>query len=421
MWKIAYNALLFVALPFFLLLALVNKKMRANLGERLLPTPLDRGHAPLFWIHAASVGEALIAEALIPPLRRADPNRSFLVTTNTFYTRDLLRGRLQGVQVRSLPFDLPWSLHRFLGNVRPSCLVIVETEIWPNLIWTAHRRGIPVFIVNGRLSDRTVASYRRFSFFFRGILECVTLIIAQSEEHGRRFLSLGLNQKLVVSTGNIKYVREVDGISDVTYDDASITFGSIRDNEIDIVVPVIQRLLRAFPDLTLFVAPRQLNLVERLNKDLSAFAPVTRYSFLKKSSGGKPATGLVLVDTVGDLTGLYGRSTVAFVGGSLAPFGGHNILEPLFFGTPVLFGPYTENFHDIAQEITAAGAGMRVSSGGELFDALERLLTDRAVRRSMGSKGLELILKQQEAMEKTVAHIERSVRVPETAPNRGGR
>ena len=407
MWKIVYNGLLLLILPIFIIIALSRRKLRANLRERLLPKPLAPSPDSLYWIHAASVGEAVIAEALMAAIDRAGGRRSFLITTNTYYTRDLLNKRLQQVQVRSLPFDLPWSLSRFLGEVRPACLIIVETEIWPNLIWIAGRRGIPVFIVNGRLSDRTVVRYRKLSFFFREILEHVTLIMAQSGEHAKRFLSLGLKKATVVDTGNIKYVRDISAINNKEHDHMTITFGSIRDNELDIMIPVIQRLHKAWPGLRLFVAPRQLDLVEPLQKRLGSFTSVALYSAARDAEP-VPA-GTILVDTVGDLTGLYGMSAAAFVGGSMAPFGGHNMIEPLLFGTPVLFGPYTENFHDAAEEIVACGAGRRVFSGDELFDAIDGLLNDPVGRDAMGLRGVELVRRQQEAMDRTVKHIEKVV------------
>lgn len=212
----------------------------------------------------------------------------------------------------------------------------------------------------------------------------------------------------VVSTGNIKYFRILDVIADYSHNICTLTFGSIRENELDIVLPVIERLVSALPGLTIFVVPRQLDLADMIEKRLAAFSSISRYSLMKTSAG--LCKGIILVDTVGDLMDLYGISAAAFVGGSMAPFGGHNMIEPLFFGTPVVFGPFTENFHDIAAEIVATGAGVRVYSGDELFETIQRLLSDAELRRTMGARGKDLISSQHQVMENTVGYIEDSIK-----------
>ena len=183
MWRLTYNLLIHAFFPFFFLFSLTQKKIRKNFRERLIPAPAGMRLKDAVWVHAASVGEAVVAETFINHARQRMKN-AFVVTTNTYYTRDLLRKKFAGsVDVFSLPFDLPYSLRRFIGSSSFAALLLVETEIWPNLIWTARRMHIPVLIINGRVSDVSLSRYRRLSFFLRRLFSSVDLVLAQSEDN----------------------------------------------------------------------------------------------------------------------------------------------------------------------------------------------------------------------------------------------
>ena len=401
MWKLIYNVLLHVLLPFFVLFSLTRPKIRKNLRERLLPERIEPGFSEAWWIHAASVGEAVIAENLLNYLQGTGGQEKFLITTNTYYTRDLLRTRLSGrARVCSLPFDIPFSLRRLIGGARPKVLIIVETEIWPNLIWLARKKGIPVVIVNGRISDSTIKQYTRFSFFMKRVFAGVNLVLAQSGEHKDRYVKIGMDPSRVINAGNMKYYRDVKGEATDAAKRSVITFGSVKEKEIEVIAPVVRRLKREFPEFPIFVAPRELHLVSILEEQFAESFDVMRYSVYRGLPDAKPS--LVVVDTVGDLLGIYAKSAVAFVGGSLAPYGGQNMLEPLFFGTPVIFGPHTENFREIAARIIEHGAGISVATGDELFAGIHRILTDEAVRKEMGDAGRKIIMEQKEVMERVV-------------------
>lgn len=403
MWRLIYNICIHAILPFFVCFALFKKKIRKNLLERLLPAPGNEAPGDVVWIHAASLGEAVIAENLIGYLRPRISN-AFLVTTNTYYTRDLLRKRLgDRVAVRSLPFDLPFSINRFMGTSTFAALILVETEIWPNLIRIAARRGIPVVIVNGRVSDATVGRYRRLSFFLGKVLSSVDLVVAQSKEHAERFVSLGMDRSRVRSTGNLKYYRETGAPSDVSGRGQTVVFGSIKEKELPFVASAIRGLKERFPDLLVYVAPREMGLVDTVEEELSRSHRVARYSLIKQS--GATDGDMVLVDTVGDLMRIYGESRVAFVGGSLAPYGGQNILEPLFVGTPVVFGPYVENFKSVADTVLTHGAGIMVRDEGSLLDAMARVLEDPVMRKDLVDAGKKVLSIQKGAMEESAALI----------------
>jgi 3-deoxy-D-manno-octulosonic-acid transferase len=402
MWKIAYNVGILCALPFFTLLALFKKKIRMNFMERLFPAPVDRTARGGIWVHAASVGEAVIAENLISYMTR-ESGRPFVITTNTYYTRDLLRKRFRDpIEVCSAPLDLPFSIRRFIGSRRFEALLIVETEIWPNTIWMAKARGIPVVIVNGRISDSTIGRYGRLSFFLRTLFRAIDLVLVQSDDHARRFLSLGLPPEKGGVTGNLKYYREIKELPDHSRERA-ITFGSIREKELPILMPVIQALADYDHDLRIYVAPRELRLVSRIEECRPDGLTISRYSRLKDNPLG--TSRLVVVDTVGDLLGIYARSLLAFVGGSLAPYGGQNMLEPLFVQTPVIFGPSVENFKAVAEAIVNKRAGIMVRDGDGLYSTIKDLLGSEPARQRLVDAGKIVIGLQRDAMEKTARHI----------------
>ena len=330
---------------------------------------------------------------------------AFIVTTNTYYARDLLRKKFAGsLDVFSLPFDLPYSLTRFIGTSTFAALLLVETEIWPNLIWIARDRHIPVFIINGRISDASLSRYQHLSFFLRGLLSSVDLVLAQSEAQAQRFVSLGMPSARVINTGNLKYYREVKDLPASHLKEDIVVFGSIREKELPILIPVMEALREEFPRVAIFVAPRELTLIAAIERELPDSFAVVRYSTVKKE-GVKEERVVVLVDTVGDLVALYARSRVAFVGGSLAPYGGQNLLEPLFVGTPVIFGPHVENFREIADEVMAQHAGFMVEDGPALLAKIRLVLSDAAVRDALVDAGRQVLEKQRGVIEKAAGLV----------------
>ena len=409
MWRLTYNLLVHILFPFFFLFSFTQKKIRKNFHERLFPAPAGMRLKDAVWIHAASVGEAVVAETFINHARQR-VKHAFVVTTNTYYTRDLLRKKFAGsVGVFSLPFDLPYSLKRFIGSSSFAALVLVETEIWPNLIWTAQRRHIPVVIINGRISDRALRRYQRLSFFLRRLFSSVDLVLAQSEDNARRFVSLGMPSAKVVATGNLKYCREAKDLPAPRPKEECVVFGSIREKELPILIPVMEALRQEFPRLRIFVAPRELTLIPAIERELPDAFAAARYSTLKEA-GANDGPRVVLVDAMGDLVDLYARSLVAFVGGSLAPYGGQNLLEPLFVGAPVVFGPHVENFREIADEVLAERAGFMVENGPALLEKIRLLLVDASLRAVLVEAGRRVLDRQRDVMEKTVSLLLETIR-----------
>ncbi|MEI6154701.1 MAG: glycosyltransferase, partial [Deltaproteobacteria bacterium] len=251
--------------------------------------------------------------------------------------------------------------------------------------------------------DKTYNKYLFFSFFLKTVFSDICLVLAQSEEHAKRFNALGMDSTKVINTGNIKYYRELDIVNDNKHKENIITFGSIKEKEVDIVFQVIDILKKRFSRFRFFIVPRELNLADMIENGLANRLNTMRYSVYRKSSVEAVQTvEAVVVDTVGDLLDVYKKSMVAFVGGSLAPYGGQNVLEPLFFGTPVLFGPYMENFRDIAGTILENGAGIMVDNAEELSEKISLLIENDELRERMGEQGRRIIETQKKVMERAV-------------------
>jgi 3-deoxy-D-manno-octulosonic-acid transferase len=404
MWKIAYTLLVYVSLPVLAIVALFKPKLRKNFYERLFPKPVNQGLDGGIWIHAASLGEAMIAENLVKYLRDHGFAEPFVISTNTHYTRDLLQRRHgNSIEVYSAPFDLGWSVRHFIGSRRFGALVLIETEVWPTLIWTAKDAGIPVIILNGRISDSTIGRYRRLAFFLAEVLRSVGLVLAQSDEHAHRFAAIGVDPSRIITTGNLKYYRDtVENLPDSATRKA-ITFGSIREKELPLLMPVIIRLKNEFPDYTVFIVPRELHLAVEIERQMPENFSKSRYSHIKSNRSEAP--DIVVVDTVGDLLQIYAMSIVAFVGGSLAPYGGQNMLEPLFTGTPVVFGPYVNNFRSVAGQIVEHRAGVMAETADDVYKTMKSLLKDSGARSAMIEAGSRVLELQQGAMKKSAEMI----------------
>jgi 3-deoxy-D-manno-octulosonic-acid transferase len=406
MWKYLYNIAVYLALPFFSLFTLFNRKIRKNFRERLFPEGIGDSLQGWVWIHGASLGESAIAQNLVEQIGLQVPDARFLVTTNTYYARDLLQRKIgENVLVRSLPLDLPYSIDRFVGRSVFRGLILVETELWPNLIWKMHERDIPVVIVNGRISDSTIEKYKRLSPLLKQVFSCVDLVLAQSDSHAKRFIQLGMDPARVATSGNLKYFRNIAPLPGKQKNSEVVTFGSIKEKELEPITSVVLTLKKKFPQLKVFIAPRELRLTNAIEEALRSSLPTVRYSALKEDRKSYEFADVVVVDTVGDLMNIYEESQVAFVGGSLAPYGGQNMLEPLFFETPVLFGPHIENFKEVAEQIIAIGGGISVNNANELEEKISFLLNNEEVRTRIGKAGRGIIEGQNRVMVETVGRI----------------
>jgi len=410
--------------PSIILRALRSPYYREGWRERLgyYPKPLlSRLQAvqPV-WIHAVSVGEVGAASILAHLWTARRPTLPLLVSTVTGTGREVARRTFpQAAAVVYFPIDLPMIVHRAMATVRPRLILLTETEIWPNFLHECAALRIPVAIINGRISERSFSRYRLVRPFIRRVLQRVDLFCMQTGTDAKRILALGASPERVHVVGNIK-------VDAAPHADASLlaeqwrrelhieaerpvlVAGSTHAGEEEVLLQVFGHLRGEFPDLLLILAPRhpeRVTQVETMVADYGLTA-VRRSAF---TQGRGDAKEVILVDTVGELSTLYAVGSISFVGGSLIPRGGHNLLEPALYGRPVLFGPHMENFNEASAYFIERGAAIQVSDAADLTRQLARLLRDPSARERMGRAAMAALAAHHGACERTVALLEQLV------------
>jgi len=389
----------------------LGPERRANWDERLarrLPSPPAGG----IWLHGASVGEARIATGLAHELRRVEAGIPLSVSAVTATGRRQLPAPPVVDAAFLAPLDFPGAVRRVLGAVRPGLLALVETELWPNLLHQSRQAAVPVTIINGRLSAARMVRYRRWSRLYRPLLSGLARVGAQSAADAARFVELGVGEDAIEVTGNVKYdlpLPDVDvhGLRTrlgLSAERPVWVAGSTREGEEEQILDAFRRLRAEHPELYLVLAPRhppRSDSVERLVR--AAGLDAVRLSQVAAAATERP--DVLLVDSVGELTRLYRLASVAFVGGTLVPVGGHNLLEPAAMGVPVLFGGHTENVREMADALLHAGGGMQIASAGELAQVVGRLLSDRSERERMGDSAKEFLEANRGALARSVELI----------------
>ena len=421
MYYLIYNILLSVALaaalPFLPLWLALRPRFRPGLAERFgwyARSKLQKldGARPI-WIHAASVGEVLSAGTLIAALKAKSAKRKVIFSTFTDTGNAMARRCAGADAVFFLPLDYPLIARRALIQLDPAALIVIETEIWPNLLHEAFKLGIPTLLLSGRLSERALKRYLLFGGFFRRVLGCFAALGMQSDEDKARITRLGAEAKRVVVTGNLKRATPRPGTgfsAEANQGEVGagapakrplLVAGSSHQGEEEILLGVFMTLKKQFPDLQLAVAPRHPERFAEVEKLLQS----TGLSFEKKSQIDARLSfdqDVMLIDTLGDLGRYYARADIAFVGGSLVGVGGHNLLEPAFFKKPVLFGPFMANFRMLAEEMKNSGGGIEVRDGGDLSRAVADLLLDPEKRQSAGAKAYGVAARDGAVMERSL-------------------
>ena len=412
-----YNILLFLVLivstPWWLLQMLRHGKYRTGWRERLGSVPerlLHDNGTNTIWVHAVSVGEVLAISRVIQELRAQLPEWRIVVSTTTDTGQRLARERYGQQNVFYLPLDLSFAVRAYFEQLRPQMLVLAESEFWPNLLRWARRSGAVTAVVNARISDRSLPGYLRFRSLLRRVMQNVDLVLAQSEEDARRLAKIGAPEQRIRVSGNLKFEiappRDSDfaerfhaalrraGIGPL------IVAGSTLDPEEAELLRMFEQVAVRHPKALLVIAPRH---PERFDA-VASLLESTGARFQRRSQwdGGSLTAGSVfLLDTIGELASLYGFADLAFVGGSLVPRGGHNVLEAAQFAKPILVGPSTENFRDIVEVFRRADA-LRVVTPETLTTTVLQLLEDDRERNAMGQRALEVMRSQLGATEKTV-------------------
>jgi 3-deoxy-D-manno-octulosonic-acid transferase len=377
-----------------------------------------RTAAPAVWLHAVSMGEVAAASGLVSVLRANHPDVPLVITTATTTGRARAKALFgPGVDVRFLPYDTPAAVARFLDRVRPHVGIILETELWPNLIRSCRRRGIPVVLASARVTPKSAARYRRFGSLFRDAVAACTLIATQSSGDAERFVSMGADPDRTRVVGNSKFdvrpgsavIEEGRTLRESTFGPRQVWIaGSTHAGEEEAVLAAHQRLLAVIPELLLILVPRHPQRFESVAGLLSRLD----IEFDRRTAGGfvRPNARVLLVDTMGELIALYAASDVAFVGGSLVPVGGHNLLEPAALGVPVVTGPYTDNSKEIARPLIETGGAVEVTDAAALATAVRVLLQDPAARSRATAAARAFVDAHRGAAERLAALIDPLIR-----------
>jgi 3-deoxy-D-manno-octulosonic-acid transferase len=403
--------------PWYLLRRAFGLRARRGLRERFgwyAPQRLTAINGrPVLWIHAVSVGETRAAIPLIKGLRQAWPDHALVLTNVTETGHEVAETIAELDLCLFFPLDLSFVIRRVLDRLQPTLIVIIETEIWPHLIRAAAQRGIPLALVNGRISDRSYPRYRRFKRMLVPLLKQVRLFCMQSDLDCQRIVALGARPENVFSSGNLKFdmpmnLAEADSAllrCRYRLPDALPLWicGSTHDGEETVLLQCYRTLLEQGAELALILVPRHPPRVPAVGELLSAANfPYRRRSQLTSESPLLAKGEVLLVDTLGELLSLYAASDVVFVGGSLVPVGGHNLLEAALVSRPVIFGPYMHNFREISRLILDAGAGSQVQAVDELPALLTRYLSDRQWGQQQGAAGEKLVAAHTGATTRTV-------------------
>lgn len=408
-------------IPWYLLRRILGLRTRSGLRERFgwyAPQRLAAiAGRPVLWIHAVSVGETRAAIPLIKALRQRWPEHA-LVLTNVTETGHEVAGTIAELDLcLFFPFDLSFVIRRVLDRLQPTLIVIVETEIWPNLIRSAALRHIPLALVNGRISDRSYPRYRRCKGILAPLLQQVSRFCMQSDVDSERMMALGARPESVITSGNLKFdmpmnLAEADpALLRSRYrlpkDLPLWICGSTHDGEEAALLQSYRTLLEQGAELALILVPRHPPRVPAVCELLTARNfPYRRRSQLTAESPLLAKGEVLLVDTLGELLPLYAASDLVFVGGSLVPVGGHNLLEAALVGRPVIFGPHMHNFREISGLIRNAGAGAQVQAAEELPALLTRYLRDPQLGQQQGAAGRQLIAAHSGATARTVALLQ---------------
>jgi tetraacyldisaccharide 4'-kinase len=426
-----YNALLILTSPvwgLWLLWRLIGqRKDRRAFGQRwwgLGPDALPADAAartPRIWIHAVSVGEVMAVAPLATALRREHPRALLIGSTVTDLGQETMKAKLPELDaVCYLPFDLGWSVRRTLESIRPTLFLFAETELWPNLLLALSRRGVPAVMVNGRVSERSVRRYGWIGPFIRRVVRSVEALTVQRDTDRQRCIRLGADPARVTVCGNLK----ADGATAPTVDAGAlkramglgglgperlVIIGSTHDPEERLAAHAFLDLVAHDPGLRLCIAPRHLNRCDQIEAILRGMGvtPVRRSRLPASGRAWTKPREVVLLDTMGELAAGYELASVVIMGGTFAPIGGHNLLEPAAAGRPILFGPHIGQWKAIAEELAAAGGAIGLGEASELGGALRRVLADGGAQQRMGEAARAYVRSQQGATNRTMTVITR--------------
>ena len=414
-----------VLLPYYLLRGLFHGKVRRGLRERFGVLPAERlaplAGRPVIWVHAVSVGETRAAVPLIKALKTRYPNHAIVLSNVTETGHGVARGLRDVDLCLFFPFDLSWVVRRVFAAVKPQLAVIVETEIWPNFVRQCRKNGIPVLLVNGRISDRSFPRYRRVRWLLQPVLRRFSGFCMQSELDAERIIAMGAPAERVEVTRNLKFDMQAKtpDLSELArlrqaFRLAAATqiwvAGSTHAGEEEAVALAFVELLATGHSLVLVLVPRHPQRCRAVAELLTSrgLTVTLRSRIAERSSELQPGE-VLLVDSIGEMMSFYALADLVFVGGSLVNIGGHNILEASLLKKPVIFGPYMQNFKEISRLLTEAKGGLCLADERELEPAVARLLADAQLRQAMGQGGYGLLAENAGATDHTLRVVARAL------------
>jgi len=396
-----------VVLPVMVLRIIFSTNFRSDFLKRMFGYKALNLEIGCIWIHAASVGEVRLGKILISKLKEKGESRPIVLSTFTSTGFDQAK-KDEIEHVFRMPPDFLLSIKSALNHLRPKILILIEAEMWPGLISECKRRKIPVLLANGRITEKSVDRYRLFSFVFKWISENVTFFSMRTKKDADRILGLGVDSKKVGVNGNIKFDVLVsdENISPLEKKESGwVVFGSTRPGDEGPVMEAVTKLYQEHPGLNFVIAPRHLERLSEVKELMVSYAIEFQ---LHSERLGSRNTRLVLLDQLGELNGYYAKGCLAFVGGSFNPrFGGQNIIEPASYALPVVFGGHMNNFEEEARLLIDSGGGIQINNPKELYDVLNRLLSNQQERQNFGRKALKTVVDNRGAVNKTIELITR--------------
>jgi len=413
---LAYLALLAAVSPLLLWRMVWHGKYRTGWSEKLLGRlPVRDGAAPCLWFHAVSVGEVLQLEPVLAEFRHKLPSVEFVISTTTPTGLSVAKAKFPRDRVCYFPLDFSWAVREAMRRVRPTAIILVELELWPNFVLHAHRCGIPLALINGRVSERSSRGYARIRPLMACWLGCFEILAAQNALYADRLAALGAPRDRLRVTGSIKFDRVTTDRGNPQTTELAQCFGigpservfiagSTQQPEESAALDAYVALSRRYPELRLIVVPRHKERFDEVARLIeSRGLPLIRRSQARATDNSRPEPQpVLLLDTLGELAACWGLADVAFVGGSLTNRGGQNMIEPAGYGAVLLFGPNTQNFRDVVELLLAADAARVVHDAADLAAALADCLANPLRAQAQGARAQKLVLAQQGATARTV-------------------
>jgi 3-deoxy-D-manno-octulosonic-acid transferase len=409
LYEVLLYLVLVLGLPWFLLMGALRGKYLVNARARF-GFFRGRAHAHDLWIHAVSVGETLAARPVIEEIERQRPGTSIVFTTTTITGQAQAARLYKHATVTYFPFDFGWVVRRFLDHHQPRVFATMETEIWPNVSRLCRERGMRLLLANARISDRSLPRYRAFRFVMRSVLARYDRLLAREATDRDRFITLGAAPERVEVTGNVKFDYEPDEspleiatrLEELIGTRKVVALGSTMEGEDEALLPEVERLLNEHR-VFVIIAPRKPERFEQVAGLLQTSSlRFVRRSELEHFEGG---ADVLLLDSFGELAKIYRYATVAFVGGTLVPTGGHNPIEPAAWGVPVCFGPSMSNFREIARVFLKNEAAAEVRTAGEVGDFAAKMVEESELQRAWGERARQAVLQNRGASGRTAQRI----------------